>query len=164
MRLFLCFITVCVTYACHYTSWMDSLSCYGLQITEIPEYDPEVKLNIRHLDILNTSIRHLPSFLDWTNLHTIDIRDNLWINCTQVLALKDTFHVSTDCDDESGFIDKREDKTKLEYYLRIIFLIIAPFPTVLLLWIRKQRRDRYRIVKKNPENNHLTEVFSKHTT
>ena len=161
MRIFLCFTMICATYGCHYTSWMNSLSCYGLEVREIPDYDPEVKLNTRHLDILNTSVRLLPDFRDWRDLHTIDIRDNLWINCSQVLALKASFHVSTDCDDRSGFTGKRHEKNTLEYYLCIIFLIFTPIPFV-LLWIRKQRKDRYQIAeRKNTENDQLTEAFSK---
>jgi hypothetical protein len=88
--------------ACIENKWMETLSCYGPNITSYPNItDPEF---ITHMDIINTSLMSLPEVDKFPNLRSMDIRDNSKLYCIDVLEFKQNNiykSITTDCDDQS---------------------------------------------------------------
>ncbi len=87
--------------------WMGVYSCIGEAIEQFPALNYTITREIGHIDIVNTAIKTIPDFNNhsWPNLFTLDIRGNVYVNCSEVLNLQITrvdLIVLTDCDDGDG--------------------------------------------------------------
>ena len=82
---------------CICNDWADTLSCVGQEIDSFPNVTGE---GISHIDILNTSLTQIPDLIKFSELFTIDIRDNRLIDCQDVFDFRNNntgMIVSTDC-------------------------------------------------------------------
>jgi hypothetical protein len=119
---------------CLYTSWMGVFSCFGPNVTEFPRVDASTRHAVGHIDIIQTNISELPTFSldEWTNLFTMDIRDNPFLDCDNVFFLRDSIPdvlVVSDC------LHQRErslPKNHLLFLFILLPLCIAAFTSTLL--------------------------------
>ena len=116
---------------CIHTAWMQVLSCHGSDIIQFPALNRSVQSTIRHMDILNTSLTHLPDLRDWVNLASIDIRENAYLECSEITQVQNMFsklNVWSDCDDYMALSFSPEDESE---YINFLYALIAlPFLSV----------------------------------
>jgi hypothetical protein len=138
---------------CINTSWMGVLSCYGWNITEFPTFNRSIRHSVQHMDIINTSLTQFPDLTDWPNLFSLDIRDNAYIDCAQVLDFQTSFpqlFVLTDCDDHVAQQSKEcfQNNSSPQGLKSLFSLIILPFLAISLGIYFKSKHNRvYKGVK-----------------
>jgi hypothetical protein len=71
---------------CVCNDWANTLSCYGPEVDVFPNVTGK---GISHIDIINTSLTELPNIRDFPHLFTMDITDNKYIDCNDVIKLKE---------------------------------------------------------------------------
>lgn len=79
--------------------WAGTLSCYGPEISTFPNLTSQARESISHIDILNTSLTDIPDIQTFTNLLSMDVRDNKELNCHDMRLFKNNIIFTTDCDD-----------------------------------------------------------------
>ena len=120
--------------------WMSIVSCYGKDVMTFPKFSEDIVHSAGHIDIINTSMRYLPSFFNWTRLTTIDIciRDNHKDICPFALALQETHYVTTDCDDnlhpilpDKPIQDEEKINTRLPW---LSVFVVIPIVAMIIIW------------------------------
>lgn len=122
---------------CHYRNWSHLLTCYGPQTHKFPIFSENIKHDTQHIDILNTSVTELPRFKEWSQLETMDIRDNSLLPCTEVFKLQHYYYVTTDCYRLERHNRKTYNYNELYSLLIIPFIIL--FPGLAAMWYKKYR-------------------------
>ena len=96
------FLTLLATaFGCSHNELTDTLSCHGHDVKQFPNIT-----HVSHIDILNTSLTHLPNITSFPNLLSMTIEDNELIDCQEVINLKESASnivITTDCDDKDEF-------------------------------------------------------------
>ncbi len=86
---------------CICRQFQNLVSCYGRHLTKLP-----VLIDTkwpRHLDMLNTSITDIDVVKTWTNLESLEIRDNADLPCFKIVAFSRNYPqiiTISDCDDD----------------------------------------------------------------
>jgi hypothetical protein len=115
--------------ACIHSHWMEVLSCCGRDVDLFPAFNETIRRSVTHIDILNTSISQIPNLSNWYNLFTVDIRDNVYLNCDDIHTFKVTFTqllVLTDCADNVLSLTA-EDKSTESDINPVYSLVTLPF-------------------------------------
>ena len=144
------FLVPSFTYTCDYcicAKWQNALTCYGRNVSRIPAINATGWVS--HIDLLNTSISNLRDLSLFTNLYSIDIRDNEFLDCDLVesyMRQRPDLLILTDCDDlivdcSDGVLDEPSGAPMYDWLnvitLPPIFIIIA----ILITYIRKKKNS-----------------------
>ena len=131
---------------CICSDWQNTVTCIGEKVDEI------VSLNdytwVKHVDILDTNITELSALLNWTDIQTMDIRDNGHLDCAIVLEMKyarPDVVIITDCDDIDPTPIAIESANGEMHLLNLLLLIPSIIIITFVTYLKKQlpKTDEY---------------------
>ena len=135
---------------CLCTPWRGILSCCGINVTTFPLFNQSYRQTVTHIEIVNTSLSHLPNITHsgWPNLISFDFRGNNQLSCNETLILTQMspdLNISTDC--FTGIVKDslcrfgKEGKRVRRYFISLLIFPIASIPLSIYLKLRNQTND-----------------------